>query len=77
MLDEGRKIAAERDITNVDWRLGDSHHLDDLNLDPLQLVTLAQAFHWTERDTLLSALDKLVTPGGAVAVIGGPAPGAI
>ncbi|MCP8706758.1 class I SAM-dependent methyltransferase [Streptomyces sp. AC04842] len=77
MLDEGRKLAVERDITNIDWRLGDSHHLDDLNLGPLQLVTLAQAFHWTERDNLLSALDQLVTPGGAVVVIGGPAPGAI
>ncbi|MFE5592930.1 class I SAM-dependent methyltransferase [Streptomyces sp. NPDC056549] len=77
MLDEGRKIAVERGIANIDWRLGDSHHLGDLNLGPLQLVTLAQAFHWTERDTLVSALDKLVTPGGAVVVIGGPAPGAI
>ncbi|MFJ2744809.1 class I SAM-dependent methyltransferase [Streptomyces sp. NPDC087440] len=77
MLDEGRKLAAERDITNIDWRLGDSHHLDDLSLEPLQLVTLAQSFHWTDRATLLSSLDKLVTPGGAVAVIGGPAPGTI
>ena len=77
MLDEGRKLAAERGITNIDWRLGDSHHLDDLNLGPLQLVTLAQAFHWTERGTLLSALDELVTPGGAIVVIGGPAPGTV
>jgi SAM-dependent methyltransferase len=77
MLEEGRKLAADRDITNIDWRLGDSHDLDDLNLGPLQLVTLGQAFHWTDRGALLVALDKLVTPGGAVVVIGGPAPGVI
>ncbi|MFF7888426.1 class I SAM-dependent methyltransferase [Streptomyces sp. NPDC020794] len=77
MLDEGHKLAAERGITNIDWRLGDSHHLDELRLSPLQLVTLGQAFHWTDRDALLSALDKLVTAGGAVVVVGGPAPGAI
>ncbi|MGW2850497.1 class I SAM-dependent methyltransferase [Streptomyces sp. NPDC001215] len=77
MLDQGRELAAERGITNIDWRLGDSHHLDDLNLGPLQLVALGQAFHWTDRDALLSALDKLVTAGGAVVVVGGPAPGTI
>ncbi|MDX3247558.1 class I SAM-dependent methyltransferase [Streptomyces sp. ME18-1-4] len=77
MLDEGRKLAVERGITNIDWRLGDSQHLDELHLGPLHLVTFGQAFHWTERDVLLSALDKLVTPDGAVVVLGGPAPGAI
>ncbi|MFF4732689.1 class I SAM-dependent methyltransferase [Streptomyces mirabilis] len=77
MLDEGRKLAAERGIRNIDWRLGDSHHLDELHLGPLHLVTLGQAFHWTERDALLSALDHLITPDGAVVVVGGPAPGDI
>lgn len=33
--------------------------------------------YWTDRNTLLSALDELVTPGGAVVVVGGPAPGFI
>jgi SAM-dependent methyltransferase len=77
MLDEGRKLAAEHGVTNIDWRLGDSYHLDELHLDPLHLVTLGQAFHWTDRHALLSALDQLVMPEGAVAVVGGPAPGAI
>ncbi|MEV0694356.1 class I SAM-dependent methyltransferase [Streptomyces sp. NPDC050388] len=77
VLGHGRELAAERGITNIDWRLGDSHHLDDLNLGPLQLVTLGQAFHLTERDALLSALDKLVTASGAVVVVGGPVPGSI
>ncbi|OIJ91680.1 class I SAM-dependent methyltransferase [Streptomyces colonosanans] len=77
MLNEGRKLASARGITNIAWRLGDSHHLDQLNLGPLHLVTLGQAFHWTERDVLLSALDNLITPDGAVVVVGGPTPGAI
>ena len=77
MLAEGRRLAAERGITNIDWRLGDSDHLDDLDLGPLQLVTLGQAFHWTERDALLSTLNELVTAGGAVVVVGGPVPGTI
>lgn len=73
MLDEGRRIATEAGVTNIDWRLGDSHHLDDL-LPPLHVVTLGQSFHWTDRRQLLSALDRHVVPGGAVVVIGGPAP---
>ncbi|MEY9956780.1 class I SAM-dependent methyltransferase [Streptacidiphilus sp. MAP5-52] len=77
MLDEGRKLAVEQGITNIDWRLGDSNRLDELGLDPLELVTLGQAFHWTERETLLSVLDHLITTGGAVVVVGGPAPGSI
>lgn len=77
MLDEGRKLAAGQGITNIDWRIGDSNRLDDLGLGPLDLVTLGQAFHWTERDTLLSVLDHLITPDGAVIVVGGPAPGNI
>ncbi|GLW74958.1 methyltransferase [Kitasatospora phosalacinea] len=77
MLDEGRKLAVEQGITNIDWRLGDSNRLDELGLGPLELVTLGQAFHWTERDTLLSVLAHLITPGGAVVVVGGPAPGSI
>ncbi|GAA2266726.1 class I SAM-dependent methyltransferase [Kitasatospora cystarginea] len=77
MLDEGRKLAAERGATNIDWRLGDSHHLDQLQLSALDLVTLGQAFHWTERDALLSALDPLITSEGALVLVGGPAPGSI
>ncbi|MEV4744683.1 class I SAM-dependent methyltransferase [Streptomyces sp. NPDC049555] len=43
MLKEGRELAAERGIANIDWRLGDSHHLDELHLGPLHVVTLGQA----------------------------------
>jgi ubiquinone/menaquinone biosynthesis C-methylase UbiE len=77
MLDEGRARAAERGVTNIDWRLGDSHHLDALHLSRIHLATFGRAFHWTDRDALLSALDTLIAPGGAVVVVGQPAPGDI
>lgn len=39
--------------------------------------TFGQSFHWTDREAVLAQLEPLVRPGGAIAVIGGPAPGSI
>jgi SAM-dependent methyltransferase len=40
------------------------------HLGEFQLVTMGRSFHWMERDQTLAALDELVVPGGAVAVLG-------
>lgn len=76
MLEEGRRIAAERGITTIDWRLGDSDSLREMD-GGFHLATFGQSFHWTDRDKVLIELDDLLTPGGAVVIVGGPAPGTI
>lgn len=75
MLEQGRRIADERGITTIDWRQGDSYHLDELHLPTLDLVIMGAAFHWTDRDALLNELDTLVAPTGAVIVASGGVPG--
>ncbi len=52
----------------VEWRVGSSLDLDD-ELKPLDLVTIARAFHWMDREATLKRLDELVRPGGAIALV--------
>lgn len=68
MLAEGRRAATDHSVGNIDWHQGDSRHLDALDLPTLDLVTMGASFHWTDRAALLTELDKLVAPDGAVVV---------
>jgi SAM-dependent methyltransferase len=52
----------------IGWRVGSSFDLAD-DLAPLDLVTIARAFHWMDRATTLQRLDKLIAPGGAIALV--------
>ena len=71
MLAEGRRTAAERGITNIEWMAGDSYHLAKLDLPTLDLVTMGAAFHWMDRDAVLNDLDRRVAAGGGVVVVSG------
>src|SRR5262245_51272082 len=53
---------------DVDWRVGTSFDLA-ADLAPLDLVTIARAFHWMDREATLERLDELIAPGGAVALV--------
>jgi ubiquinone/menaquinone biosynthesis C-methylase UbiE len=75
MLHEARRLAAERGLTNIDWRRGHSGQLPQLNLGTFQIAVMGQSFHWTDRDDLLAELDGILLPGGAVVIVGGPPPG--
>ncbi|MEU8550967.1 class I SAM-dependent methyltransferase [Streptomyces roseoverticillatus] len=77
MLDEGRKLAAEQGITNIDWRHGDSTTLLGMGLEPVLLTVMGAAFHWMDRDQNLRDLDQLIEPKGAVVLASGGAPGDI
>ena len=63
---EGRRLAADRGTTGIDWRLGGSRSLTGMGLPPLDLVTMGASFHWMDRDQVLRDLDRLLLPGGAV-----------
>lgn len=40
------------------------------HLGPIRLATFGRSFHWTDRPATLQALDSIVEPGGAVALLG-------
>lgn len=76
MLKVGRAAAAQERVTGVEWRRGDSGCLADLAAaGQFAAVTIADAFHWMDREHALAALDGLVAPGGFVAVMGSRAAG--
>lgn len=77
MLKEGRKLAAEQGITNIDWCRGDSTSLLGMGLEPVLLTVMGAAFHWMDRDQVLRDLDQLVQTEGAVVLASGGAPGDI
>ncbi|HWK39748.1 MAG TPA: methyltransferase domain-containing protein [Hyphomicrobium sp.] len=65
---EAARSAANAEGASVEWRVGSSFDLDP-SLAPLDLVTIARAFHWMDRDATLQSLDKLIAPGGAIALV--------
>ncbi|SUD49503.1 ubiquinone/menaquinone biosynthesis methyltransferase [Nocardia otitidiscaviarum] len=73
MLAEG--AARATGIDNISWRDGDSYRVTTLDLPTLDLVTMGSSFHWTDREALLTALDQLVAPTGAVVIVGSGRPG--
>ncbi len=70
MLDEGRRMALEAGVTNVDFVLGSSADLPDLQgqLGMFRLVTMGSSFHWMNREATLETLSGMVEPGGGLAV---------
>jgi ubiquinone/menaquinone biosynthesis C-methylase UbiE len=68
MLAEGRRLAEDQQIFNIDWVIGDSFALSQLELPEFTLVTIGAAFHWMDRDAVLRDLDRLVRADGAVVV---------
>jgi SAM-dependent methyltransferase len=62
--------AAGRTITFVE---GSSNDLGAI-AGPFRLVTMGRSFHWMDRAATLLALDRLVEPGGGVALFGDTSP---
>jgi hypothetical protein len=60
-------IAAREAGVNVEARRGSSFDLP-ADIGPFRLVTMGRSFHWMDRKATLAALDKLVLPGGAIAL---------
>jgi ubiquinone/menaquinone biosynthesis C-methylase UbiE len=67
MLTAGRRLAAEREVNGIDWRLGDSTKLEQV--PAVRGVAVGDAFHYMDREQTLRDLDLIVQPGGFVAVV--------
>lgn len=64
MLAQARTLAGD---LAIDFRAGGS---DDLTpaMGPFKLVAMGRSFHWMDRAATLAMLDRIVAPGGAVAL---------
>jgi len=67
MIAAAEQVSARAGLP-IEWRVGSSFDLSD-DLAPLDLVTIARAFHWMDRAATLQRLDGLIAPGGAVALV--------
>jgi SAM-dependent methyltransferase len=60
---------ADRAGRSVEFRLGSSADLAP-DLGRFHLVVIGRAFHWMDRDETLVRLDRIIEPGGALALFG-------
>lgn len=70
MLAEARAAAAAAGQDRIDWVHARSEDLASLDLGPVDLVTAGRSFHWMDRPQVLAALDAIVAPDGALALMG-------
>ncbi|MGF0174554.1 class I SAM-dependent methyltransferase [Streptomyces sp. Marseille-Q5077] len=75
MLEEGRRLAAEQGIANIDWREGNSTTLPAMGVGPVLLTVMGAAYHWMDRNRVARDLDQIIEPGGAIVLASGGAPG--
>ena len=68
MLEAAAAYARGKGV-DVTFQPGSSYDLGSLP-GPFHLVTMGRSFHWMDRTATLAALDRIVTPGGAVALFG-------
>lgn len=66
MLEAAVAAAADAHV-EIDFRHGSSFGLP-ADIGPLKLVAMGRSFHWMDRTETLKTLDRLVVPGGAVAL---------
>jgi ubiquinone/menaquinone biosynthesis C-methylase UbiE len=80
MLAEGRRLAGEQGVTNIEWISGESGNLSRLRekIGAIDLTVMGRSFHWMDQQQTLNELFKMTLPGGGVALIGdsGPTDGA-
>ena len=69
MLDEGRRVADDRAITNIRWVQARAEELPGVAPGPFRLVTFGQSLHWTDEARVAEAVYDLLDPGGGLALI--------
>jgi SAM-dependent methyltransferase len=73
MLQEAQQHAQDRTVDNILWVNAPAEDLPG-GIGAFRLITMAQSFHWMERERVLDACFDLLHKDGAVAVISGGNP---
>ena len=69
MLDEARRLSIDNRVDNVQWLQGKAEEQAN-DLGTFRLITIAKAFHWMDRETVLEMLYHHTDAHGGIAVIG-------
>jgi ubiquinone/menaquinone biosynthesis C-methylase UbiE len=69
MLAEGRRIARERGVGNIEFRCGRAEELD-ASIGDVRLASAGNSFHWMDRERVLKFLYPIIERGGGIAIVG-------
>ena len=69
MLAEGRRVAAERGISNIRWVQAVAEDLPEAAPGPYRLATFGQSLHWTDEERVVETVYDMLERGGALALI--------
>ncbi len=69
MLAEAQKLTPESERGKVRWVQGRAEDIPALGLGRFNAVTLAQSFHWTDREAVAEVVYEILVPGGAMILI--------
>ncbi|MFC7622113.1 class I SAM-dependent methyltransferase [Microlunatus sp. GCM10028923] len=72
MLARARSAALEQGVSNVGWMVGkdtDLPLLQSLLGERVGALTIGQALHWMDHETLFATAGALLRPGGGIAVV--------
>lgn len=69
MIQEAERLTKEIRAENINWFNGDIDSYRENYEESFRLVTIAKAFHWMDRTTVLETLYNMVTLNGGVAII--------
>jgi SAM-dependent methyltransferase len=65
MVEEARRLAAERNVTNASWVRMRAEDLP-AGLGKFRLITFAHSFHWMDRPRVAAAVLSMLDPDGAL-----------
>ncbi len=69
MIQEAERISKENRAENTEWLIGDLEKYKRNNNTTFRFVTIAKAFHWMDRPTVLDSLHEIMDVGGGIAII--------
>ena len=60
----------QTDVGNLSFQVGSAEDLTGFKDSSVDLITIAQAFHWVDQDKCFSEVDRVLRPGGSFVVYG-------
>ena len=72
MLTEGKKIASEKEIANIEWINSESSKIKSVfnEQDKIDATVIGRAFHWMNREETLEDLYNVMSQNGSIAILG-------
>lgn len=68
MIEEGKRIAEEKNVRNVVWAVSRAEEFPD-TFGMFDVVTIGAAFHWMDGDAVLRRVYEMTNPGGGIAIV--------